>query len=104
MEKIIEQPKVEASNQEVKIQELTEKFGKVYRHYGVAMWNDIADFVESLKLKYPDAQEHRFFHIISMFSGGEKVEALTKLDFPGVDSVEKFIDKMYEKYPVETKK
>lgn len=103
MERLIEQPAVETGKYEQKVIELTKKFGAVYKRYGAAIWDELVDFTDLLNSKYPDAQDYRLYHIIAMLSGGDLVEAASKLDFPGDDSVEQFINELAVKYPVETK-
>ncbi len=49
------------------------------------------EFVDNLKKKYPDCEKYRFYHL---FVGSTPWEDCPKFDFPGEDSIEKFIESL----------
>jgi len=50
-----------------------------------------AEFVDNLKKKYSDCEKYRLYHL---FIGSTPWEDCPKFDFPGEDSVEKFIESL----------
>lgn len=52
---------------------------------------DVAAFADRLKKKYPDYDSYQLFHVLSLSSQLEGV-AFAHFDFPGEDSVQRFIE------------
>jgi hypothetical protein len=57
-------------------------------------YDKLAEFIGRLKAKYEDYQEYLLYH---MFTGSTPPQELAKIDFPGDDSIEKFIDSLLSK-------
>jgi hypothetical protein len=53
------------------------------------LFNKIFDFASALRKKYPDAQKYELYHALI---GSGVPEKLDKIDFPGDDSIENFIN------------
>lgn len=53
----------------------------------------LVDKAEELQAKYPDYDDYELYHLLI----GSTVRDRAKFDFPGSDSVEKFIDSEFEK-------
>lgn len=51
-----------------------------------------SNFARELQKKYPDFRNYRLYHLLILSSVGEG--DCDKFDFPGDDSVEKFIDEL----------
>lgn len=54
----------------------------------IGKYNKIVDFADHLLQKYPDARSHQLFHVLI---GSTTPNPLAQFDFPGDDSIEKFI-------------
>ena len=66
-----------------------------------AMQNELVEFIEGLRKKYPDNYDKVLsYHTVS-FSTPQ--EALEIQDFSGEDSLNDFIDRLYQKYIPEEK-
>lgn len=68
------------------------KLQALYRRDQFEIHDKVLLFHDYLKKKYPDARGHRLFHLIS---GSTLKDFYGELDFPGGDSVEKFIRTEY---------
>ena len=73
-------------------QSLRLKLHALYRRDQFEIHDKVIQFHDYLKKKYPDAREHRLFHLIS---GSTLLDFYGVLDFPGEDSVENFINTEY---------
>lgn len=52
-------------------------------------FTDMPRFAKALEARHPDARHYRLFHLL--IDSAPSPETITHFDFPGVDSVEKFI-------------
>lgn len=77
-------------NQEALISYCNELKTKAYKR-GEQFHDEMADFANQLLAKYPDAREYRMFHVL-ISSTPRKNEVFQKFDFPGEDSIAKFLE------------
>lgn len=70
------------------------KVQALYRRDQYEIHEKVLEFHDYLKRKYPDARDHRLFHLIS---GSTLKNFYGGLDFPKPDSVEDFINSEYDK-------
>lgn len=90
MEKF-EQPK----QNEAIVSSIKEKLLKVCQADTDLTYQDvIANFAGHLEKNYPDHQQYLMYHILL---GSSPRETPPNFDFPGEDSVELFIDNLFEK-------
>ena len=75
-------------------QSLRLKLQALYRRDQFEIHARVIEFHDDLKRKYPNAREHRLFHLIS---GSTLLDFYGDMDFPGADSVEGFINAEYAK-------
>ena len=60
--------------------------------------NEIVTRVNYLKSKYPDCQNYTIIHALSGSSIYVSDTNIIEDDFPGDDSIEKFVDDLYKRY------
>jgi hypothetical protein len=65
------------------------KLQALYRRDQYEIHDKVIEFHDYLKKKYPNAREHRLFHLIS---GSTLLDSYDDMDFDGIDSVENFIN------------
>ncbi len=66
----------------------------------VEIYRKIYDFEKKLEEKYPDASKYYLFHIVA---GGtiNRRDCSSGFDFPGDDSIAKYLDILYKEYKAE---
>jgi len=84
-------------NYKKEFNELKLKRSSLFKSLGTDFTNDSTDFVRRLieKYSYDDVRDCLFFHIIAQSSPPDEI--YTRIDFPGDDSIEKFIE-TYNKF------
>ncbi len=87
MEKIEQQPKRERAN----IEEIEKKRIAIYED--MDKYQKYVEFANRLRKKYPDCGDYLMWHIMA---GSTPVGEPPKFDFPGEDSLEKFINSLTE--------
>ena len=88
MENIFEK---ESGQKEINIKELKDKWNEAYKKDALGTHEKIIEFAEKIKNKYPDYQDYMLYHLLI---GSIPKSKLPKFDFPGEDSVEKFIESL----------
>ena len=89
MEKEFEQSPISEGE---KLTELKRKCGEIFQEYDKFEFNDaVVDFTKLLREKYTNLEGCRLYHLLigSSINPEKKVE---QFDFPGEDSIEKFIN------------
>lgn len=76
--------------EEEKFNTLHEKWENIMKKDGISFYNKCADFSRKIRQKYPDAETYQLFHLLAG-STFDKDDA-PNFDFPGEDSIEKFIE------------
>jgi hypothetical protein len=56
----------------------------------------LVEFTEHLRKKYPDYQNYRMYHFLVGSGALKPDERFTEDDFPGEDSIENFIKRLYQ--------
>ena len=87
-----DQPKPDEARQAALYDALRAKLQALYRRDQFAIHDKVLVFHDYLKKKYPNARDHRMFHLIS---GSTLKDFYGDLDFPYPDSVEAFINNEY---------
>jgi len=79
--------------EEARVKDLDFKLLAIYqkntREKRIAFYEELCDFAGELKKKYPDYFDYRLYHVLI---GSTPWAPCLKIDFPGDDSVEKFIN------------
>jgi len=85
--------KLEQQHEGVNMELLKKKRDEIYED--LDKYEKLVEFVNKLKAKYKDYQDYVFYHMLigSSVSDNHK---LSKVDFPGDDSIEKFIDSLQD--------
>ncbi len=84
--------KLEQQREGVDIKLLKEKINDIYED--PEKYEKIVEFAQVLRGKYEDFQDYLLYHVLI---GSTPFHELPKVDFPGDDSVEKFIDSLWGK-------
>ncbi|MFA5360102.1 MAG: hypothetical protein WC349_04065 [Patescibacteria group bacterium] len=61
------------------------------------IYNRVTNFSRGLEQKYPNAREYYLFHTI-IGSSMDREHCKAGFDFPGEDSIVKYVDELYEEY------
>jgi len=77
---------MEKFERQVDIEKLRDKLLEIYEDDD--KYQKLYDFAQKLRAKYSDHADYRLYHLLI---GSTSSKDLTKIDFPGEDSVEKFI-------------
>ena len=88
MENIYEK---ENGQKEINIKRLKDKRGEAYKKDMFGTHEKIIEFTERIKDKYPDYRDYELYHLLIGSTPGGK---LPKFDFPGENSIEKFIESL----------
>ena len=92
MKKLEKQPKhmEEETHRETLVRELKKKLEMAYEMDVTKAHKRVLEFADVIRKKYSDYSECRLWHllILSTISDNTKI---TRFDFPGDDSIEKFI-------------
>jgi|GEM_PF-1566393 len=86
------------NREEDKIKEIERKRDELFEKMGTEeAWEEILEYANNLKKKHPngDYLKYRAYHALICSTTDEKKSPY--LDFPGEDSVEKFLDELLEK-------
>ena len=62
------------------------------------VYEEVSRHAKLLREKYPDCNKRVFYHILIGSSLSSRMGPIIEDDFPGEDSVEKFIENLTEKY------
>jgi len=76
--------------QEALIAELKEKLNNAYNTDAIDAHEKVFEYTDEIKKKYPDYSKYRLWHLVIFSTIGKSME-ITHFDFPGDDSVERFI-------------
>lgn len=77
----------EQPQEKVNLEELKEKRSVFYDD--LEKYAKLCEFADQLKKKYPDYQDYQLYHFLICSTFDHEP---SKVDFPGEDSVEKFIN------------
>lgn len=78
-----------------KIRQLEERLSYIHQHdHDFTAMGKIAEFAESLRAKYKDCSDYRYYHVLA---GSDLLKECSKVDFPDPDSVENFIIELSQK-------
>jgi hypothetical protein len=86
------------NREEDKIKEIERKRDELFEKMGTEeAWEEILEYANNLKKKHPhgDYLKYRAYHALICSTTDKKKSPY--LDFPGEDSVEKFLDELLEK-------
>lgn len=59
---------------------------------------EIYKFAQYLKKVYKDCEKHRLYHMLIGSTAPSSMVGIIEEDFPGQDSIEKFVDDLAERY------
>jgi len=91
-----EKPQIEVGK-ETEVKDLKEKVRFIFKNDAVAYYKKAHQFGRKLMEKYPDCFDYLYYHILGGSTPPQGM-GFKKFDFPDNDSVEKFIDDLYEEY------
>ncbi len=80
---------LEQSQEQIDLKQLKEKRSNIFED--LDKYAKLCEFVKKLKEKYEDYQEYQLYHFLICSTPDRE---LSKIDFPGDDSVEKFINSL----------
>ncbi len=73
----------------IDLKQLQEKRHNIFSN--IDKYEKLYEFAEKLKAKHEDYKDYRLYHFLI---GSTPDRELPKIDFPGEDSIEKFIDSL----------
>ncbi len=80
---------LEKSQEQIDLKQLKEKLSNIYED--LDKYDKLRKFIEKLRVKYEDCQDYQLYHFLI---GSTPDRELSKIDFPGGDSIEKFINSL----------
>ncbi|MCF7835581.1 MAG: hypothetical protein K9M15_00440 [Candidatus Marinimicrobia bacterium] len=84
-------------NKESKIADVKKELKKVYEKADMLEVHEkVVAYSDEIAGKYPDYRDYELYH--ALIGSGVPEGACSKFDFPGEDSVERFVEKLVEEY------
>lgn len=90
--------KLDLKRESGKVQELKNRLNRIFPKNLQEVYGKTAVFGNSLRERYKDCQDYRLFHVIASSGVPTPDYIYPKFDFPGDDSVEKFIESLEAEY------